>query len=172
MTKVYVLDCNELLAFLTTDASQCIGPVAEHCNFIGVIETLLDEYFYNALFNKVTAVALVSTLGIPSEPAELMVGVCRKMLTNQLKVLLCNVPADRWLDYKVLPWGEINIIDYIDDCTFMDNKLSSIGYLEHLDAERKALEESKPTPQFRAAIVREINEGTWVPESLRRFAHL
>ena len=172
MTKVYILDCNELLAYLTTDAAQCIGPMASYCNFIGVIETLLDEYFYNALYNKCTAVGLVTTLGIPIEPAEAMVGICRKTLTNQLRNLLANVPPDRWLDYKVLPCGEINIFDYIDDCTFMDNKLSSIGYWDHLNAERIALEESKPTPQFRAAIISEINDGTWVPESLRRFAHL
>ena len=101
-----------------------------------------------------------------------MAGYCRTMLHGQLRRLLHDVPADRWLEYKVLPWGEINIIDYVDDSTFMENKFLAATYWQDLDAERKALEDGKPTPQYKAAIVKEMNEGNWVQESIRRFAGL
>ena len=172
MAKVYLVNCHEATIYLQNAVAQELGPMAQYLNMVGIIETILDEYFYDGLYNKQTAVGMITNYGIPSEVSEEIIGIVRHMIVYHLNLVLAGIPKDRWVNYVVTPFYEIEITDYQDGDQLECNKNTPLTYFEDLDRERKRLEEGRPPPNTQHAIIMEQSEGTWIPESMRRFAGL
>ena len=172
LAKVYFVSCHEVTIYLQNAVTQVLGPMAQYFNMVGIIETILDEHFYDGLYNKQTAIGMIVSYGVPSDTAHEIIGVVRHMIVSHLNIVLANVPKDRWVNYIVTPYYEIEITDYQDGDQLECNKQLPLTYFEDLDRERKRMEEGRPPANTQRAIIMEQSEGTWIPESMRRFAGL
>jgi hypothetical protein len=149
MADTYLFSMATPIENVASRITEYIGPQADYCNYLPLIEIVLESMFFGQVFcADGSAANVLKGYGVPDDIAE---DVAQQLMDD------VKMPIGRGLEGGIDPNRSYHF------------KLSNLGDLELID-----LGESGPPHNPLTAIKENINKslenGDWYPERIRQFA--